>query len=325
METKKTKMKWWNKTLIIIGSFFGGLFSLILVVLLSLNIVKFSIYSDYYSIREIVCTNHGLNDNYVSQGTAITNDGNYVITSGYMKDKTASRIYITNTSNNTFHCVSFLKPDGKAAKYHFGGVAVSNDTIFLASNDSIFTVSLTEAMNNDELTLNLLFEVNNSASFVFVDDTYIYVGEFYDGKQYVTENSLTYNNKTYNAIVEQYTLGSYTAPYAVYGIRDKVQGFAVSDKGDMLLSTSFGLTSSNFYYYKNTSVINTGETYLSAPLYVLENEDFKLSGPAMSEDLDFLNGKFYTNFESACNKYIFGKFFFNSDKIVALDFSGLIN
>ena len=158
-----------------------------------------------------------------------------------------------------------------------------------------------------------------------MDDTYIYVGEFYDGKQYVTENSVTYNNKTYNAIVEQYTLGSYTAPYAVYGIRDKVQGFAVSDKGDMLLSTSFGLASSNFYYYKNTSVINTGETYLSAPLYVLENEDLKLSGPAMSEDLDFLNGKFYTNFESACNKYIFGKFFFNSDKIVALDFSGLIN
>ena len=48
-----------------------------------------------------------------------------------------------------------------------------------------------------------------------------------------------------------------------------------------------------------------------------------ITAPAMSEDLDYANGKFYTNFESACNKYIFGKFFINSDKIVALDIEKL--
>ena len=38
----------------------------------------------------------------------------------------------------------------------------------------------------------------------------------------------------------------------------------------------------------------------------------------MSEDLDYYDGKVITLFESACDKYIFGKFFF-ANKIVSLD------
>jgi hypothetical protein len=208
---------------------------------------------------------------------------------------------------------------------HFGGVTIKGDTIYVASDDSVHTVSLKETLVNDELKMNYLMSVNSQASFIDCDEQYLYVGEFYDLEHnYKTNNKITYNDREYNAIVEKYSFDDLETCLEVYAIRDEVQGFAVNDKGDMLLSCSYGLTSSYFYFYNKDSIVNTNTTYEkadNAPLYVLENHDKLLIGPAMAEDLDYYNGKFYTNFESASNKYIFGKFFISADKIVALDFS----
>ena len=325
-KVEKKKMPWWKKTLVISGSTIGGLIAFLLVFILVLNVGKFGIYHSYYSIRELVCTNYGINENYCSQGTAITNDGKYVLTSGYMSDKTNSRVYLTDVETDTTKYVKFVK-DGKLNKYHFGGLAVSNDNVFVVSNDSIFTVSLTDiinAENGSEIELGKGAPVHNQASFVFTDDEYLYVGEFYNGNEYKTDNSITYNGKTYNAIVEKYFVDDLTNVLAVYAIRDKVQGFAVSPSGGMLLSTSWGLDSSHLYYYKSSTIVDTNETYLDAPLYVLEEPTLDIKAPAMTEDLDYLDGKFYTNFETACNKYIFGKFFISSNKIVALDVESLL-
>ena len=44
----------------------------------------------------------------------------------------------------------------------------------------------------------------------------------------------------------------------------------------------------------------------------------EFTGPAMSEGLDFYEGRVITLTESASNKYIFGKFFF-ANKIVGLE------
>lgn len=325
MKKQNKKMKGWHKALIIVGSIIGGIFSLALVAILTMNVVKFAIYDEYFSIRTTVCTNNGLDSNYVSQGTAITDDGVYLITSGYMSDKTASRIYITEIATNKYKYVELYKDENKPATYHFGGVAVNKDKIYLASNDKVFSILLSDALSKDSLIIQEEFEANNQASFVFCDANHIYVGEFYDGGKYVTENKITYNNATYNAIVEKYKIGDYSKPLSVIAIRNKVQGFALDENGNILLSCSYGLSSSAFYYYKNDSLINTETTYFdNVPLYVLESHDLFVKAPAMSEDLDYLNGKFYTNFESACNKYLYGKLFFNADKIVALDFTKLI-
>ena len=64
-------------------------------------------------------------------------------------------------------------------------------------------------------------------------------------------------------------------------------------------------------------IIDSKETYLGAPLYKLDSYSKKVKGPAMSEDLDYNDGKVYTLTESASNKYIFGKLF-NATKIVGL-------
>ena len=326
MKKEKKKLKWWQKTLVITGFSIGGLIAFVLSVILTLNVAKFGIYAEYYSIRSLVCTNHGLNNNFVSQGTAVTDDGKYLITSGYMSDKTNSRIYITDIKTNKTHYVKLKNTSGKDSKAHFGGVAITGDTIYLSNSSKVYTLSLSEALTADTLQISQYLEVNSRSSFIFTNDDYLYVGEYYDGAEYATKNSYTYNGRTYHAIVEKYDFDDTSKPEAVYAIRNRVQGFAVDEKGGILLSTSSGINSSGYYYYKTSNIVDTEETYkeTNAPLYVLETANKTIYGPAMSEDLDYYNGKFYTNFESSSNKYIFGKFFFNSNKIVALNFDKIV-
>ena len=76
-----------------------------------------------------------------------------------------------------------------------------------------------------------------------------------------------------------------------------------------MLSTSWSVGDSYFYIYDESSLEKIGD-FDGAPVYAVVNEEKTIKAPAMAEDLSYSNGKVYTAFESACNKYIFGKLFF---------------
>ena len=107
-------------------------------------------------------------------------------------------------------------------------------------------------------------------------------------------------------------------PNKIYSIRDKVQGFCITPEGKIVLSASYGITNSIFYVYNEADAVDSGLTFLDAPVYYLTNHLKEIQAPAMSEGLDYSEGKIYTMYESACDKYIFGKFFF-ANYIVSLD------
>lgn len=318
-ETPKKPKKWWKTTLKATGITFGSIIALVLVVFLSLDLIKFSLYKEYYSMRDIICTNHGMDDNYISQGTAITDDGKYIITSGYMSDKTHSRIYITDIATDKTHYVKVNKPNGEKCTYHFGGVGYYNNTIYIASAEAVFTIPFDEALTVDEISMTKLLDSKTSASFIFVNQTHLYVGEFYKKGNYDTTNQIEHAGVTYNAIVEGYSHDDYTVPEITYAIREKIQGFAINEKGEILLSSSWSLSASKFYFYKKADIIETYGDYNGSGVQALNEPTIEFEGPAMSEDLDYHDGKFYTNFESSCNKYFFGKLFISTDKIVSLD------
>ena len=300
-------------------AFLVGIISLVVVAWGGLNIAKFAIYSEYYSINENVCKNPGLNDGFVCQGIAANEANNVFIVSGYMKDHSASRLYITDKNNESYF-VS-LSSNGKAFKGHAGGVATSGDNIYLASGDTIYTFSLSEVLNSENgaiIDIGEGIEVNNQASFVYTDETHLYVGEFHDGENYITEHPYQTNDGKYYAIISRYPLNDLTTPNKIYSIRNKVQGACFTPDGKVVLSTSSGLSSSVFYVYNEADAVYSGQTLDGAPVYYLNNCLNEIKGPAMSEDLDYYDGKVITLFESACNKYIFGKFFF-ANKIVSLD------
>jgi len=300
-------------------AFLVGIISLVVVAWGGLNIAKFAIYSEYYSINENVCKNPGLNDGFVCQGIAANEANNVFIVSGYMKDHSASRLYITDKNNESYF-VS-LSSNGKAFKGHAGGVATTGDNIYLASGDTIYTFSLSEVLNSENgaiIDIGEGTEVNNQASFVYTDETHLYVGEFHDGENYITEHPYQTNDGKYYAIISRYPLNDLTTPNKIYSIRNKVQGACFTPDGKVVLSTSYGLTSSVFYVYNEADAVDSGQTLDGAPVYYLNNCLNEIKGPAMSEDLDYYDGKVITLFESACDKYIFGKFFF-ANKIVSLD------
>ena len=299
----------------------ASLLTLIILVIGGLNLAKFAIYKDYYSIKTDICKNPGLNDGFECQGVASNEENGVFLVSGYMKDNSASRIYVTNFENDSYYVK--LKQGEEAFTGHCGGIATSGEYVYLACNNRIYTLSLGEilnAKNGDNVDVKEGTEINNESSFLYTDDTYLYVGEFHNGGKY---NIVGHENETaegtHHAICTQYLLTDLSKPLNVFSIRDKVQGICFTPDGKVIMSTSYGLTSSEFYVYSFDDATASGKTVDGAPLYYFDQLEKKIKGPAMSEGLDYYDGKVITLFESASDKYIFGKLFF-AFKIVGLEF-----
>lgn len=307
----------------IIGSIIGGAIALVLLVLIGLNVAKFVIYSEYYGIKEDVCTNPGLSDGFVCQGICALEreEGDVILVSGYMKDKSASRIYVTTTESESYY-VS-LCSEGKVFTGHAGGIAVLGENAYLANGKKVYTIPIStilKAAQGDVIDVGKGDRVNSSASFIYSDDEYLYVGEFHDGGAYVVEGHENETAEgTHYAICSVYEAGKFDTPVRVYSIRNKVQGICFTSDGKVVLSTSYGLSDSVYYVYNLDRATDSGKEFDSAPLYYLDKLEYEVKGPAMAEGLDEYKGSVITLSESASDKYIFGKFFF-ADKIVALDF-----
>lgn len=298
--------------------FVAVLLVFIILVLGWLNLEKVAIYSGFYLYRDVVCKNPGLNDGFVHQGICVDDASGKIVLSGYMADHSASRLYVTDTENNDYY-VS-LNKDGKAFTGHLGGIAISGETVYIASEDAVHILSLASLMNaknGDTLNIEKSISVNNQASYIYTDDTYLYIGEFHDGGQYITEHPYETQDGLYHAIISRYKLNDLTKPDRIYSVRDKVQGICFAD-GKIVLSTSYGLADSVYYIYNESDCIKSENTLDGAPVYYVNNLEKEFTGPAMAEGLDYYNGKVITMSESASNKYIFGKFFF-ANKIITLD------
>lgn len=333
------------------------LVSLFFLLWSSLHIAKYFVYPRYYEVVKKVTPIAGINDHFIPQGIAKVDDyelGEYILTSGYSSKKgEASMVYLTNRKNNSYDKFTFVNDQNEAITGHFGGIAYdkSNKNVYIADDGQLYVISfdkLDKARTNGE-TENLKFDdvikVNNQASFVFCDDAYLYVGEFYyKEKNYLTDPSHSFQvdaNYTYNALVSIYKLNDLTSsvegeeveyfnpvPVRALAIQDKVQGMAIDNDGYIYLSTSYGLASSYIYTFKIEDSSETNKAgsniFTVAPEATLkEGENTidvvflneakfkeKIKTPPMSEELDIDEDRILTLTESASDKYIFGKFFF---------------
>ena len=298
----------------------AGILALLILTVGVLNIAKFVIYSEYYSAKDNLCKNPGLSDGFVCQGICAVDETDRILVSGYMKDKTASRIYVTDTEDNAYFVK--LSKNGKDFTGHAGGISMNEDTVYIANGSRLYFFSLSallDANEGDTVEIGEGVAVNNSASFCYADEKYVYVGEFHDGGKYVTEHPYETAEGTHCAIVCRYTHDNLENPDKIYSIRDKVQGICFTPDGKVVLSTSYGLKDSHYYVYNEADAKDSGKTLDGAPVYYLEDCLRDIKGPAMAEGLDYLDGRIITLTESASDKYIFGKFFF-ANKIVSLKF-----
>lgn len=304
---------------------------LAVVLLVAGNLGKFPIYNEYFHMESNVCPNPGLGDGFVCQGVAVSEADGKVIVSGYMDDDSNSRLYVVDIESGEYYHVNLTKNDGELYNGHAGGVATSGNWVYIANASKLYTLRLSDLMNaTDGSVIDIGFgiPVNNSASYVYCDEDYIYVGEFHHtAGGYFKEHKLDDSDEIINGIVTKYThntIRSYDGhtdptPEAIYAVRDRVQGVCFTPDGQIVLSTSYGrFNDSHFYVYSAADCLDTGKTLGGVPVFELGECVNEIKAPPMSEDLDWYDGKVITVYETASNKYFYGKLFFTYD-VNALD------
>ncbi len=302
--------------------FFSSIGILIMVLALAwigLSVAKYILYEEYLDGKEDVCTIPDLNRGFTPQGITWLAEEDAYLHSGYQGDALAL-YYVKGDDVRRFVP---LDENGEPGKGHGGGVTSYGDYVYIADNHALLVYRLSEllaAKDGDSLGLVMRIPVDNSASFCSARDGKLFVGEFYRAGNYETDAShafLTPEGEENRAIVSCYTIredGFLEAiPDYWVSVPGLVQGFAMYD-GVIALSRSYGLRSSSLEFY--SGMLDTGKTApyteRAVPVYYVGSANLqqKLALPAFSEDLDIQDGKVIISFESACNKYIIGKFFF---------------
>ena len=160
-------MKFLKKLCAVLLSILASLILLVLLAWTGLMIAKFVIYNDYMTNRQKEAPIPALNDGFVPQGLACTEDGLYVH-SGY--NGKAMEMHLVQ--NGEEKQILPLNPDGSPCEGHGGGVSIAEDFVYVANEASVivFRLSdLTEAKNGDEVTATALVPMDTAASFCFSD------------------------------------------------------------------------------------------------------------------------------------------------------------
>lgn len=265
----------------------------------------------------------GLNDGFIPQGITFDEQTETFLTSGYMKDGSASRIYVVNAKTGATTKFFTLK-DGEASYTgHAGGIATDGTSVWVAGEGKVvrFDFAQIETVENGgSIQIVDAFESGNGADFVTVEGNNLWVGEFQRDGSYDTDETHfveTSDGKTNKALsfcyeidnAQTYGLTS-TTPTKALSTPSLVQGMVVS-QDKIVLSTSYSLPDSHIYTYNNILNGAAEKTFdfngTPIDLYVLESEDLTddLTAPCMSEEIVLADGKVYILFESACQKYNF--------------------
>ena len=271
------------------------------------------------------------NKGYIAQGLAYDKASDNFYLTGYMKDGSASPIFIVNkTSRKLINTVRMANPDGTAFTGHAGGLSVLNNKIYIAgSADSCFYVFEKQEVDHAARESSVAYSTKMvlgdgdskndgiKVAYSTVQNGMLYAGEFYRDPGYIlsekhkveTKDGLQY------ALAVGFSLdstGEKAKPTVAFSIPSQIQGMCFSNDA-IYLTTSWALGSSKVYKYSFGSMTQTGTKEVcgdTVPLYTLTLENMTASWvlPPMAEEIEFVDGKFYITNESASDKYIFGKY-----------------
>ncbi len=306
-----------KKAIRIILSIIGILLMTVLLVWVGLNVARSILYKDYVENKQDVSKIPGLSEGFVPQGLAYADGKDVYLHSGYNGEFV--EVYCVKGDDARLYHV--LDEKGEVLKGHGGGIADCGEFVYLANDSKVYVYRLASFLggkDGDKISLVASYEVDTPASFCFILDNEIFVGEFYEPVAYETDPSHHYTTpegETNRAIVSSYTIledGSLAEkPNYHISLPDRVQGFAVNRDGIIAISCSWSINSSTLTFFDGMREADTQITE-DVPLYYVGEKNLikTVQMPAMSEGLDLMDGKVIISFESACDKYIFGKFFF---------------
>ncbi len=264
----------------------------------------------------------GLDSKFSPQGLTYSEEQQTFVVGGYMSDGSPSRIYFVKKGENTAEKYITLTIDGEPYVGHCGGVAVDDDMAWICGDGKVFRFNFASALAiENETSLEIIdsFETGNGADFILTYNNKLIVGEFYRKQNYKTPEShhiKTSSGEVNPALSFVYSVNQSsecgvesTTPEASISMPGLVQGMTLTKNGDIVLSTSYGLSDSKLLTYKN--VLGEATTHSAEidsktlPVYMLDSATLKstLVAPCMSEEIVQVDGRVYVLFESACAKY----------------------
>lgn len=264
----------------------------------------------------------GCDIGFVPQGICYDNITDTYLISGYMSDDTISPLYVIDNKTEKVKKITLSNSDGSDYMGHAGGVATDGKNVWISSGSKVRQTSLTkilEASDGAQVGIEVEFPSFNNASFIFSDDTHLYVGEFFETFSYKTDKEhklKTPSGETHRAIVCAFEIDSNSnggvkskTPTKVLSIREKVQGFAVLN-GEIICATSYGSKNdSQLFYYEDVTKQPADSTFKidgnDVPLWYVDNDSLKttLNCPPMVEGIDVVDNKICILFESNSTKY----------------------
>lgn len=314
----------------VVKTFFMSLILFIFILITGLNVVRRFVCFDYYNNCRKVCKIAGLGDGFIPQGLGYSEEEKLILQSGYLVGSNKVVIYLIDEDGKSKR-INVMNQDGSHYVGHFGGIATFHDFVYCSEDyqdengdlsNRVYVFSLQELMetkNNGNITVENYFLADTEGACISVDNGYLYVGEYYYPKLYETDTShhiTTPNGIKQNAFSCAYKLDE-NQEYGVgdlefqISIPDKVQGFTIHD-GVGIISQSWGPTLSKlgFYNVEKTDLVSSSSGK-EVPLYTMDETTLikEVTLPSMSEGIFVKDNRVHIYFESAGNKYLFGKLF----------------
>ena len=296
------------------------------------KIVERVIYADFYANARNEFGIPGLNEGFVPQGMAYDGATDRMLMCGYMANGEAGRIYRRDMKTGKITCMEIKEADGSDYLGHTGGITCYGDYVYVTAADGLDVFRAEDVLTGtgDAVKIGEVKTHNDPAwCHVYEDEggTYILTGSFYrEGSVYETperERITTPAGDQNTSLVTVFRMnadmpfGVDPTPVGAISTPDQMQGLCITDDGDIVVSTSWGTSSSYLHVYDGTKVKASGAADtieivdgVSVPLFYLDGSSMTdtVKAPPMSEEIVCIEGRLFIFNESACNKYVFGKF-----------------
>lgn len=291
-----------------------------ILILLLLRLGVTAWYFDYFNHVQSEFLIPGLNDHWVPQGFDYIEESDTYLMCGYMSDGTASRVYIRSGAEDKGY-VNLLYPDGTPYVKHAGGICHNGDFVYVAGDDGVDVFLLSDILDGGDAKKLGKIVLGHDMAYCSFYNGYLLAGNFYHPETYETPAHHRITTPAGNANTSLITIfkpddtaqfGIDPVPVAAISAPEKVQGICFTSGEEIVLSTSYSIGSSHLYYHR-IDTARKGEVEacgVSVPLFYLDDATLTdtVTFPPMSEELVYRDGRVYILCESACNKYIFGKF-----------------
>lgn len=304
-------------------------------------------FSEFFDMAKPVFFAPGLFEGIIPQGLCYSPENELIIISGYYpKGEHPSRLaIIDNTTGELIKSVGLINTNGESYFGHAGGLACSENTVFITSGGNAYYISLSTLKNkedNSDIRFEGSFKLLTAGSFANIENDVLWTGDFVEDKKSEKEKAkhitALSNGETLYAWCEGYKLikgmpdegrknegGGFT-PDCILSIPLQVQGMTWLMDGRFVFSTSYGRKkNSKIMVYEDVFLTEPYETKnidgFSVPLFCFSVNTLlkEYNAIPMSEGIDKVGDKCFVVFESGADKYRNGGGKYPTDYVLELD------